>query len=231
MKITNEKETLEKAVHLCLENVERYIKDAELLIADSSYGHAYSLMVLAEEELAKTTIYYLCAQEVVDSKLFEKMLLRHSSKHALQAGIQAGMRASIDFFFEKLANFFLTGKKENEPTFETISVSKLEEAFLEAPKREAPTIQEAMQKERNRQRGFYVDIDFDKKRVWSPKSILKADAERYLFKIKTRYPVIKILSNLRFSESEAKHAKLLFNEWSKKLPLLVKRVKEKYPNL
>ncbi|MDH5375932.1 MAG: AbiV family abortive infection protein, partial [Candidatus Bathyarchaeota archaeon] len=187
MKITKEKETLEKAVNLCLENVERYIKDAELLIADSSYGHAYSLMVLAEEELTKTTVYYLCAQGIVNPKALKKTLLSHSSKHALQAGVQAGMRFAHDFFFEVLGNFFLTGKKENEPVFETLSVNKLEEAFLEAPKREASAIQEAMQKERSRQRGFYVDIDFDKKRVWSPKSIPKVEAERYLSKLKSRY--------------------------------------------
>ena len=37
----------EKAVNLCLENVEQYIKDAELLIKNSSFGHAYALGVLA----------------------------------------------------------------------------------------------------------------------------------------------------------------------------------------
>lgn len=43
----------EKAVNLCLENAEQYIKDAELLIENSSFGHAYAFGVLAYEELGK----------------------------------------------------------------------------------------------------------------------------------------------------------------------------------
>ena len=43
----------EKAVNLCLENAGQYIKDAELLIENSSFGHAHALGVLAYEELGK----------------------------------------------------------------------------------------------------------------------------------------------------------------------------------
>jgi AbiV family abortive infection protein len=36
-----------------LENAEQYLKDAEILIAFRSYGHAYGLVVLGEEEFGK----------------------------------------------------------------------------------------------------------------------------------------------------------------------------------
>jgi len=47
---------LENGVNLCLDNAEQYIKDAELLRKNSSFGHAYALGVLAYEELGKAVM-------------------------------------------------------------------------------------------------------------------------------------------------------------------------------
>ena len=47
------KEELKDAVELCIENAEQYIKDAELLIESSSFGHAYAFGSLAYEEQGK----------------------------------------------------------------------------------------------------------------------------------------------------------------------------------
>ena len=42
---------LENCANLSLENAEQYIKDAELLIENSSFGHAYAFGVWAYEEI------------------------------------------------------------------------------------------------------------------------------------------------------------------------------------
>ncbi|MCK4332223.1 MAG: AbiV family abortive infection protein [Thermoplasmatales archaeon] len=44
---------LENCVNLCLENAKQYIMDAEMLIKNASFGHAYALAILAYEELGK----------------------------------------------------------------------------------------------------------------------------------------------------------------------------------
>ncbi|MEM2971085.1 MAG: AbiV family abortive infection protein [Candidatus Bathyarchaeia archaeon] len=227
MSAAKEKEILERAMNLCLENVERYIKDAELLITNSSYGHAYSLLILAEEELTKATIYYLGALGVIEPKFFKKVLLKHSSKHWLQAGIHVGIRLSIETFLEELGDFLLTGKSEKKAISKMLSLKKLEEAVVKAPEKEAALIVEAMEKERKRLKGFYVDVDLDRKSVWSPKSISKKDAENYLSTVKSRYSIIKLGSNVRLSESEVKRYKMIFDKWLNKLPSLIKKVKPK----
>jgi len=51
--------TLNELIRLCLINAERFIEDAELLIEDDSYGHAFALAILAEEELVKASIYHI----------------------------------------------------------------------------------------------------------------------------------------------------------------------------
>ena len=55
----SEEKLLKEAVKLCLDNAEQYHKDAEILVALRSYGHALALTVLGEEELSKAIIYYL----------------------------------------------------------------------------------------------------------------------------------------------------------------------------
>ena len=50
---------------MCLENVEQYHKDAELLIAIRSYGHALALVVLSEEEFAKAIMCHLWSEEIL----------------------------------------------------------------------------------------------------------------------------------------------------------------------
>lgn len=44
---------LKEAVKLCLDNAEQFIKAGELLINNRSYGHAFALAVLGEEEADK----------------------------------------------------------------------------------------------------------------------------------------------------------------------------------
>ena len=58
--------TLNELVRLSLQNAERFIKDAELLIGDGSYGHALALTVLADEELVKTSIYHIGSLGLVE---------------------------------------------------------------------------------------------------------------------------------------------------------------------
>src|SRR5271157_5144760 len=64
---------LKEAVQLCLDNVEQYIADAELLIKNESYGHAFAFTVLGEEELSKAFIYYGCSEGLFPEYLVERV--------------------------------------------------------------------------------------------------------------------------------------------------------------
>lgn len=65
-----EEKLLRKIALLSLTNAEQYVKDAEFLVRKRSYGHAFALAVLGEEELAKAVMYYLCAEGIfgIDGK-------------------------------------------------------------------------------------------------------------------------------------------------------------------
>jgi len=73
---------LEEAVESCSENAEQYLKDAEILIAFRSYGHAYGLVVLAEEEFGNAVIYHLCSIGLLPA---------HLSPEPLSSYIKNGM--------------------------------------------------------------------------------------------------------------------------------------------
>lgn len=46
---------LQQVIRMSLENAERFLNDATLLINNSSYGHAFALTILALEEIGKAT--------------------------------------------------------------------------------------------------------------------------------------------------------------------------------
>jgi AbiV family abortive infection protein len=51
----------DEGIHLCQENVDRFLHDAYILDKDGSHGHAFALAVLAMEEYAKKLILVACA--------------------------------------------------------------------------------------------------------------------------------------------------------------------------
>lgn len=146
---------LENGVNLCLENAEQYIKDAELLIKNSSFGHAYALGVLAYEELGKAVMcdfgILLCWFTNKDTITLngkkwrnrkQNPFTRHLTKQRLQKIIDELCRAiSILFGIEELEMKELQKEDAKEffvfiqpliPTVDNIEAFKLISQFVKS---------------------------------------------------------------------------------------------------
>ncbi len=71
----SEKVVLQCVIKLSLENSEKFLEDAELLIQNSSYGHAFAFTVLALEELGKAVYcnWTINAALKIDDDFFKKL--------------------------------------------------------------------------------------------------------------------------------------------------------------
>jgi AbiV family abortive infection protein len=83
---------LKKSVQLCLDNVEQYIMDAQFLVENGSYGHAFALAVLGEEELSKSFIYYTCSEGFLPVDIVKKVGRTRESHIRKQASNSCGTR-------------------------------------------------------------------------------------------------------------------------------------------
>lgn len=63
-----ESNVLGKAALLCLRNARQYIKDADLLCAFNSYGHALALVVMSDVELGKAVVYHLWSKDLISGE-------------------------------------------------------------------------------------------------------------------------------------------------------------------
>ena len=63
-----------KASKESLDNAKLWIKDAEILMVNSSFGHAYSLLVIADEEVSKANVCWLVSENMIpyNSKLVKQ---------------------------------------------------------------------------------------------------------------------------------------------------------------
>ena len=78
----SQNEVLTLVISLSLENAERFLNDAALLISNSSFGHAFALTILALEETGKA-VYCNWAMKgfVKVNDDFFKNIKNHKSKH------------------------------------------------------------------------------------------------------------------------------------------------------
>lgn len=67
-----------------------------------------------------------------------------------------------------------------------------------------------LQEDKNK--GLYVDFDFEKKELTSPKSLKKDEVEKYLSQVKSRFEFVKPLLTMSFTPSEKKLAKAQLRE-------------------
>lgn len=78
-----EPKTLAQGIRLCIQNARDLIEDAKFLLHHGSHARAFSLAVLAFEELGKVEIiarYYLFPKQKKNREKFIKALRSHSSK-------------------------------------------------------------------------------------------------------------------------------------------------------
>ncbi|MEW6725772.1 AbiV family abortive infection protein [Desulforudis sp. 1088] len=80
---------------LAVANARRFIEDARLLKKDGSNGHAYAMVIFAEEETVKAFVLFLIHLGLLGLEAWD-MLVYHTPKHAMK------------YLFEFIESSFLT---------------------------------------------------------------------------------------------------------------------------
>ena len=211
---------LKEAVKSCLDNVEQYLKDARMLIENESYGHAFALTVLGEEELSKAFIYYMCSEGWIPES-FIKRVGRRANSHRRKQVIAAtfSFTFGITEFFKNLMN---SSKEEGEgDPRKTIEIAnkKLKEAmdYMQKNKDEMKSrmdqfLERFATLEEDKEKGLYVDVIIEEGVFTSPKSLEKDVVEEHLAQVKKQFQFVKPLLMMTLSPSERKQAKALIKE-------------------
>lgn len=142
-----------EATKLSFENAEQWIKDAKLLIKNSSYGHANALLRFGCEEIAKAYVCWLTSEKIlpIDNTLVEDVFWNHVVKNEVILGILL------------MAHWISKNPEWKEKKYEDFELS--EEQIIEFSKQF-----EAMVKSTNRmrQKAMYVDVDAETKEITNP---------------------------------------------------------------
>lgn len=211
------KEELKDAVELCLENAEQYIRDAELLIESSSFGHAYAFGVLAYEELGKAVgcIFRVLFYMHVNKDVLDKKKWRNRAQNPLMNHVKKQkIMKVIDTLIEVLHPLFSAEEfeisKEDEkdiPKYFSDSPDRCIEviqsasfymgefkADLEDLLEECDRTAKEFTLEDEKWRGLYVDYNYKDGKFISPKTVGKDDAIGFLADVKKSFGRIKTFS-------------------------------------
>lgn len=146
-----------QATKLSLENAEQWINDAELLIKNSSYGHANALLRFACEEIAKAYVCWLTSERIfpIENRVVRDAFRKHPVKNQVIIALIYGLAWRGSYRWK-------------EPS---------DQKIIEAYNQLKPMIDST---EKMRQRAVYVDIIWDKNQVQTPLAIPKIEANRVL---------------------------------------------------
>lgn len=181
----------------CLENVNQYVKDAIILKDRRSYGHAFALAVIGQEELSKSLVYFLIGllQEAGKKELSEKLRKELHSLGAHERKIELGLltplmgkaiRESTHEVEKELPSLKIrkrAGESAEELTREVLNhyaLPKIEQIAEkgEHAKRRSRTGQKLKKK------GLYVDVSSDGKVVTGPFEITEKEVGEELDRLK-----------------------------------------------
>jgi len=97
--LSNKLSLYAQASKLSLENSEQYIKDAKLLIKNSSFGHASALLRLAVEESTKALVCWFTSEKILprENKLVRDMFKDHRVKNKFFLSFLPGWIAGRTF--------------------------------------------------------------------------------------------------------------------------------------
>jgi AbiV family abortive infection protein len=148
--MNNTQDVFEDAYRKSLANAKQLLRDAKLLIHESSFGHAIALAISADEEIAKAISCWLVAKRLVpeDSKVVDHAFSRHDIKHMTQIVYYGRMQLEEEFRRGKLSliDILKEGMRLTEKQLEK-DIEKL--------------YQLAMEREYLRQDGLYVNLTDD----------------------------------------------------------------------
>lgn len=220
-------ELLKEAVSLCLANAEQYHKDAEILIDNRSYGHAFALAVLGEEELMKAYVYWACSEGLLP-KDFIKSVGRVRESHLRKQAMAFGV--ALSYILVELAQSIRDSIEEQGEE----DLEKRRKRAMQKFREAADNIREQGRLKRgetyelleqfgtlqeDKEKGLYVDVNIEKGVLSSPKSLKKDEVEKYLSKAKGRFEFSKPLVMLSLPPSERNCVKALIREALKDYPI------------
>lgn len=149
----------------CYKNSLQFLLDADLLLKNDSIGHAYALAILGLEEFAKSlvAVNVIGGYYKADSKEVKDAFTKHKFKHFVAAGTFSGNLFSKEIRKDKMGGMVINISK----------IPKLSQFSFQI-------LEEFMTLDKDKQRGFYVDVDFHNKSILTPKDIDKEKVERML---------------------------------------------------
>jgi len=188
---------LRKVAIMSLKNAEQFIKDAEFLVKKRSYGHAFALSVLAEEELAKAVMYYLCAEGIfgINGK-WRNDSIRHVRKQGFAFGI--AFMYELILMIEEAMDFARRKARRDATKFKVIFEKKIAEILQKEMKLFASKrgdlydhLKPFEKIQEKRERALYVEAKLQKGEITSPRDFKKSEAKQYISHVKERLEVLK----------------------------------------
>jgi AbiV family abortive infection protein len=169
-----------EAFEHCKWNIEQYIKDIKLLMEKGSYGHAYALSVICQEELEKLWTYYFVSIGAITKESYENKFQTPLSDHIYKLKGQLLSRKNRQIAEE----VFLKLKKERDLLSDDEILKLLEKIpRLLLKYYDANFLAENIQF--RKEKALYVDVRDGK--VIGPKDIGKGDVEQMLLTIRNEY--------------------------------------------
>ena len=203
---------LRKVAKESFKNAEQFVNDAEILFGKKSYGHAFALGVLGDEELAKAILYSIAAEGIIGIKgKWRKTLRKHARKQII-AFIMALMYELI-LILKEAADFAKKKSKGNDRKFKQIfekravEILQEEEKMVTQGRGEVFTHLEPFgELQREREKAMYVDANLKALKISSPKRIKRSTAKRYISYVRERLEILKHEIGGKMSVSDKKMA-------------------------
>ncbi len=177
-----------KASEECLKNARQFVKDAERLIESSSFGHAFSLLVLADEEMGKSLMFLF---SLFGLSLKRSFLRSHARKQFVQLGMSLAWTI-LDLL--RIENIMKAAREVKD-------VEKRKLLIVEEMKKIAEMDEDEMRNrlqlrigetvdlfkdlDTRKQRGFYVELNDDGE-ITTPTDISEEEVLQYLGSVKSR---------------------------------------------
>lgn len=190
-------EQIHRAGVLARRNAKQFFNDAKALMTAKSYGHAYGMMVLAEEEAGKALIFHGLADGLLRNPEWLAIATRkHEAKHATMA-VTVMMRLLLFFMFGLAPHESMRAKRKRWLREGTVpgSIQIFYRNFQQAA-RDIPgtinTIADMLEElshlgqlQRRREKGFFVDLD-ESGRVSGPHEFSLADCRKQMRLVSAR---------------------------------------------
>ena len=168
-----------KAIDECLKNAISFLSDAKLLMNEkSSYGHAFSLCVLADEETAKAFFLKAVSQEILKYEDIQHHIYSHQSKLKIQILLELVEKTISSNLLETLINL--------EPYYEEMRIQLVNNHFR---RYRADIRKKREYLNKRKQNGFYVEIKGDD--VLSPNSFSEDETRSFYREVKSRLKMFK----------------------------------------